>query len=84
MQGWALFEEAVEAAGVGDLPQLLCNIRGMMTPTPPNTSTSSNERSGSPSNKQTCTVTGEAGGNKQTSDCSHRGKKMGLPSVQHG
>ena len=30
-----MFEEAVEAAGTGDLPQLLRSLRGMTTPTPP-------------------------------------------------
>ena len=30
-----MFEEAVEAAGTGDLPQLLRLLRGMTTPTPP-------------------------------------------------
>ena len=34
-QGWALFEEAVETAGAGDLPQLLHHLRGMMTLTSP-------------------------------------------------
>ena len=33
--GWALFEEAIEGAGEGDLPQLLHHLRGMRTPTPP-------------------------------------------------
>ena len=33
--GWALFEEAIEGAGEGDLPQLLHHLRGVMTPTPP-------------------------------------------------
>ena len=33
--GWALFEEAIEGAGEGDLPQLLRHLRGVMTPTPP-------------------------------------------------
>ena len=32
--GWALFEEPIEGAGEGDLPQLLCHLRGVMTPTP--------------------------------------------------
>ena len=31
LQGWALFKEAVEAEVVGDLPQLLCHLRGMIT-----------------------------------------------------
>ena len=30
-----MFEEAVEAAGTGDLPQLLQSLRGMTMPTPP-------------------------------------------------
>ena len=34
-EGWEMFEEAVEAAGTGDLPQLLRSLRGMTTPTPP-------------------------------------------------
>ena len=34
-EGWDMFEEAVEEAGTGDLPQLLRLLRGMMTPTPP-------------------------------------------------
>ena len=33
--GWALFEEAIEGAGEGDLPQLLCHLRGVMTLTLP-------------------------------------------------
>ena len=33
--GWALFEEAIEGAGEGDLPQLLCHHRGVTTPTLP-------------------------------------------------
>ena len=33
--GWALFEEAIEGAGEGDLLQLLCHLRGVMTPTLP-------------------------------------------------
>ena len=33
--GWALFEEAIEGAGEGDLPQLLCHLRGVTTLTPP-------------------------------------------------
>ena len=34
---WEMFEEAVEAAGTGDLPQLLRSLRGMtmLTPLPP-------------------------------------------------
>ena len=27
-EGWEMFEEAVEAAGTGDLPQLLRSLRG--------------------------------------------------------
>ena len=36
-EGWGMFEEAVSAAGEGDLPQLLRSLRGMTTPpeTPP-------------------------------------------------
>ena len=34
VKGWVLFEEAMEAAGVGDLLQLLHHLRGMMTLTP--------------------------------------------------
>ena len=34
-EGWEMFEEAVEAAGTGDLPQLLRSLRGMTMPTPP-------------------------------------------------
>ena len=34
-EGWEMFKEAVEAAGTGDLPQLLRLLRGMTTPTPP-------------------------------------------------
>ena len=26
--GWAMFEEVVEAAGIGDFPQLLRSLRG--------------------------------------------------------
>ena len=33
--GWALFEEAIEGAGEGDLQQLLHHLRGVTTPTPP-------------------------------------------------
>ena len=33
--GWAMFEEAIEGAGEGDLPQLLRHLRGVTTPTPP-------------------------------------------------
>ena len=33
--GWALFEEAIEGAGEGDLPQLLHHLRGVTTSTPP-------------------------------------------------
>ena len=33
--GWALFEEAIEGGGEGDLPQLLCHLRGVKTLTPP-------------------------------------------------
>ena len=29
--GWAMFEEAIEGAGEGDLPQLLCHLRGVTT-----------------------------------------------------
>ena len=36
-QGWTLFEEAVGTAGPGDLPQLLCHLKGVTTPTPPPT-----------------------------------------------
>ena len=32
-QGWVLFKEAMETAGAGDLPQLLCHLRGVATPT---------------------------------------------------
>ena len=35
VQEWLLFEEAVETAGAGDLPQLLHHLRGMTTLTPP-------------------------------------------------
>ena len=34
-EGWALFEEACQEAGPGDLPQLLRSLRGMTTPTLP-------------------------------------------------
>ena len=34
-EGWQLFDEAVEDAGAGDLPQLLRSIKGMTTPQPP-------------------------------------------------
>ena len=34
-EGWEMFEEVVEAAGTGDLPQLLRSLRGMTMPTPP-------------------------------------------------
>ena len=34
-EGWEMFEEAVMAAGTGDLPQLLRSLRGMTMPTPP-------------------------------------------------
>ena len=33
-EGWEMFEEVVEAAGTGDLPQLLRSLRGMTMPTP--------------------------------------------------
>ena len=33
--GWALFKEAIEGAGEGDLPQLLHHLRGVTTPTLP-------------------------------------------------
>ena len=35
VEGWEMFEEVVEAAGTGDLPQLLRLLRGMTMPTPP-------------------------------------------------
>ena len=35
VQGWVLFEEAVEIAGAEDLPQLLHHLRGMTILTPP-------------------------------------------------
>ena len=35
VEGWEMFKEAVEAAGTGDLPQLLRSLRGMTMPTPP-------------------------------------------------
>ena len=35
VQEWALFEEAMETAGAGEMPQLLCHLRGMTTPTLP-------------------------------------------------
>ena len=40
-EGWKMFKEAVEAAGTGDLPQLLRSLRGMtmLTPPPPPTPT---------------------------------------------
>ena len=31
VEGWEMFEEVVEAAGTGDLPQLLRSLRGMTT-----------------------------------------------------
>ena len=34
-EGWEIFEEVVEAAGTGDLPQLLRSLRVMTMPTPP-------------------------------------------------
>ena len=34
-EGWEMFEEAVEATGTGDLPQLLRSLRGMTMLTPP-------------------------------------------------
>ena len=34
-EGWEMFEEVVDAAGTGDLPQLLRSLRGMTTLTPP-------------------------------------------------
>ena len=34
-EGWEMFEKAVEAAGTGDLPQLLRLLRGMTMLTPP-------------------------------------------------
>ena len=34
-EGCQMFEEVVEAAGTGDLSQLLRSLRGMTTPTPP-------------------------------------------------
>ena len=33
--GWAMFEEAIQGAGEGDLPQLLHHLRGVTTPTVP-------------------------------------------------
>ena len=33
--GWAMFEEAIEGAGEGDLPHLLHHLRGVMTLMPP-------------------------------------------------
>ena len=30
--GWAMFEEVIEGAGEGDLPQLLHHLRGVMIP----------------------------------------------------
>ena len=33
--GWAMFEEAIEGAGEGDLPQLLRHLRGVITLTLP-------------------------------------------------
>ena len=33
VEGWELFEEAVEEAGPGDLPNLLCQLKGRTTPT---------------------------------------------------
>ena len=33
--GWTLFEEAIEGAGEGDLPQLLHHLMGVITPTLP-------------------------------------------------
>ena len=33
VEGWELFEEAVEEAGPGDLPNLLLQLKGKMTPT---------------------------------------------------
>ena len=33
--GWTMFEEAIEEAGEGDLPQLLHHLRGVTTPTLP-------------------------------------------------
>ena len=35
VEGWKMFEEAVEAAGTCDLPQLLRSLRRMTMPTPP-------------------------------------------------
>ena len=32
-EGWAMFEEAVAQAGMGELPQLLRSIRMSVTPT---------------------------------------------------
>ena len=37
MDGWNLFEEVVEEAGPGDLHQLLRQLKGKTTPTPPPT-----------------------------------------------
>ena len=36
-EGCAVFSEAVNQAGAGDLPQLLRSIRTIMTPPPPTT-----------------------------------------------
>ena len=33
VEGWKLFEETVEEAGPGDLPQLLRQLKGKTTPT---------------------------------------------------
>ena len=35
VEEWKMFEEVAEAAGTGDLPQLLRSLRGMTMPTPP-------------------------------------------------
>ena len=72
--GWALFEEAIEGAGEGDLPQLLHHLRGVMIPTPPS------QQSATPTDVP---PTPELGGS--TSCCNGGGESlMGLPPMEYG
>ena len=50
--GWAMFEEAIEGAGEGDLPQLLHHLRGVTIPTSPPLPPQPQQESAPPSDSQ--------------------------------
>ena len=75
-EGWEMFEEAVEAAGPGDLPQLLRLLRVMTMPTPPPPPPQTPPQTGPVEQQATTAVPMEVAGVSGVSS----GKKEGVSS----